>query len=952
MSLSVAEHLPVLAEKRNWDNGHAKSGSCRDTARRAIAQAVGASGFRHYEINPAVQSPAEKRDHPHVATNDLDSSFACDEVEDGDVVVGIDVDYYVADWSKYLGSGNPFIFYTFSPVRVAGSDGDCRFRIKGNQVHYEVSGGGSWVHSVWDWTAFGEFIMTPALRYRGWELAAWLLGFQKQAVHKVMFTRPWKDCPGRAVVWGLPQHRFWTHRLLPDLLHVRRLGRVKYEDNRNSGWNSLVTLGPDGTPVVSLGREGEDAEVTLPKTHLDVLLGLGSAQSVTTRCIGLGIKETERLALIGQYYSKAEKSNCDPARLSNPAQACVVHWPIGSLADKPETSFRTYAPPAVSDQFMVPMIKRWETITKSLDFRVAAVTNTRVPSQRYQALAAEFVELVVPLGNTGVPFDWEDARDLLDKPSQALMVRNVWETVDAAPRQLIEAFVKNEPTNKPGRIISAFPDMRWLLGFSRFTLKFRDEVLHAEHNQHWFCPGLNPHEIAAKVCEFVSTVEEPMEGDFSNFDGTVSWWCHQYVMNAVYHRYFGVEYREELRRYTNSLVSCPSRTKRFGFRYDSGPGVKSGSPTTCDLNSVLNAFVQYAAVRISMPYLDKETAFRSIGLAFGDDSLFRWDCAPGMNKVANALGLRLKCERYRCEQGITFLSRVFPDPYRTTTTFQDPIRTLRKLHMTSRNPSVPLADAAVDRVTGYLVTDDMTPMVGSYCRKVRDLYSPQVTVNAGLRACRNREKPYWATADGSWPQSVSDAQLVREVFAARTGFSLERIDHFEAQVTSASTVWDLPTINRDEEPNPYAETVLPDGAVESVDDRHILETKENFSAALGVLVSARDGKPAVPAQHSGERADGPEERSRGPDDQSNRTGHHGPAADPARPNKPASVRPVHHGEGGSGVGQRSHQADVSGLAGRPGDRAENLRPLRPRGRGNATRNSRPTGGRGRGKRGC
>ena len=150
------------------------------------------------------------------------------------------------------------------------------------------------------------------------------------------------------------------------------------------------------------------------------------------------------------------------------------------------------------------------------------------------------------------------------------------------------------------------------------TVVFGVEHAVAELNSHWFCPGLTPSQISDRVQEYCAGVEFPLEGDFSNFDGSVSAWCQRHVMNAVYHRYFG--YDPDLVSYTDMLISCPARAKRFGFRYEAGFGVKSGSPTTCDLNTVLNAFIQYAAVRMTMTELPPADAYRLIGLAFGDAS--------------------------------------------------------------------------------------------------------------------------------------------------------------------------------------------------------------------------------------------------------------------------------------------------------------------------------------------
>jgi hypothetical protein len=482
-------------------------------------------------------------------------------------------------------------------------------------------------------------------------------------------------------------------------------------------------------------------------------------------------------------------------------------------ADLPEVTARVYAEPIVDTDNCVPMVKRWEVLSKSLDVRVTSVKNDKVPPKRYVNFAQEFVGMLVPQGGGGCPYSLEETSEMLSKPSQVLAVKQIWETVDMEPRRLIEAFVKNEPCMKNPRIISSFADMRYLLQLSKYTLKFRDEVLHHEDNQHWFMPGGTPEQLAEKVVEYVRAVESPNEGDFSNLDGTVSAWIQRHVVNASYLRYFRKEFREELGRYLEMLITCPSRAKRFGFRYDSGPGIKSGSPTTCDGNSEITAFVMFCAIRIAMPELSVHEAWRLLGLCFGDDSLFEERFRKTFQKAADDLGLSLKVERFNPEQGVTFLARVFPDPFTTKTSFQDPLRTWRKLHITFRDPNVPLADAAVDRLEGYLVTDPFAPITSAFARSVIRYYNDDCPEKASAfekrqeRRSADREKPYWLTVGGSWPQAQEDFDLMLKCAAARTGFELENLRALHYELEESHDPWKPRTLRSDAGVSPYKDTL-------------------------------------------------------------------------------------------------------------------------------------------------
>lgn len=820
--------LHDAAPKRVSDNGHPVSGAVRDAARRLITSAVNAIGATKYELSPAEQSRAEQACHEHFAVGDLYRERANDKPTDKSVIVGVDIDYYIRDMQLLAGLCRPMIFHTFSPITVAGRDGESHFSITNNLVRYGVSGGSEWSHRVWNWCAYGEFIESPATNTVIQNLLAWF-GIVRVVYHKVHHSRPWTDCPNRALVWLIPQYTCYKFSFIASDLRARRLSYMKFSDDGKPGWNRVAHVSADGERLINLGRAGEDATVTLPKVHFDVLMGMKTNQSVTTRMIHLGYTDPVAMCLISQYYSGVSVQHGKIEEVGRPI-GVKVHWPASIEVDVPEISSRCYAAPLVSDANLMPMIKRWEAMSRTIDVRVTYVANRTVPSAKYEQFAAEFVSFVVPVAGAGVPYSLEDTAGLLDKPSQKLAIQAVWETLDVRVRHLIEAFLKNEPTMKNGRTISSFADARFLLQFSAFTLSFRDNVLHAEHNKHWFCPGLTPVQLASKVCDYVATVGSPLEGDFSNFDGTVPAWAHRTVMNAVYHRWFASGFQSELTIYTNMLINCPARAKSFGFMYDAGVGVKSGSPTTCDLNTVLNAYMQYCAVRMCNGLLTPREAFNTIGLAFGDDSLFDQQYARSFGRVAGDIGMKLKLEKYDPTIGVCFLARVFPDPLNTTTSFQDPLRTWRKLHLTARDPNVPIGSAALDRVAGYLITDGFTPVTSNYCRMVERYYQSmgdcESLAKRTARANHLVERPYWSASD-AWPQAIEDRDIMLQCIAARVGVDVAKLIELESYLDECTNAWaERITINRDGEPNPYVDTILEDGTPsEAVDARVVAQQR-------------------------------------------------------------------------------------------------------------------------------
>lgn len=809
--------IPVTP--RHKDNGHKIAGEVRDAARMTADAVCSATGRRKYEVSPGGYGLNDNHGvHQHVAPGDLWSSPFDDKVDrEGDLIVCIDTDYYITNFDRLLSSGAPGLFFTFEPTKVSGNDGECYYRIKDNKVIYEVSGGGRWEHEIWDWAGFGEyFYVDEVSRYASrTRLFARLFGFRGRVIYKRVFYRPWPQCPERILVLLLPQYRVVTRSTL-DLrgpgLTCPKLKRAIYTHPDKPDWNAIVSVGDDKELQVSYGPAGEDASAVLPKTHFDAVAALENPQSVTSRMMGLDHKDPLDLAITTQFHTGKPRPSQPVLRLGRPAQPVQVHWPLAAQYDAPVVNWRDIGPALVEEPAMVPAIKRWEALSRSIDERVTFVRNDTIPPKRFFNLANEFVALAVPAPNTGVPLDLEETIKRLNKPSQILAIRSIIETIDMPPRQLIEAFVKNEPTTKNGRIISSFPDVRYLVGFSQYSLSFRDAVLDDKDITPWFMPGQNPNQIAREVVKYVSSVPEPVEYDFTNYDGSTPKFIQVHVTNAVYLRYFMRDYHSSLRQFLDQQISCPARAKRFGFRYEAGCGVKSGSPITCDGNSLGNAYTHYCAIRLADPDMPIDQAYRMIGPIFGDDSIGDVRYRKSWEHVCKSLGFRVKSEAYDASKGLTFLSRVYIDPYGSTTTFQDPLRTLMKLHLTSRNQTVPLADAATDRAEGYLAIDRMTPIVSTYCKLVVEHYSSEVSSRAirERRADKHRDKPYWLYSGGAWPQNPRDRCRMEEVFAARMGVDVEYVRDYDAYLANVKSLVDVRPLQHSAFKG-YTDTLGPDG---------------------------------------------------------------------------------------------------------------------------------------------
>nr|QYF49954.1 MAG: hypothetical protein [Guangxi noda-like virus] len=777
---------------RNTNNGHAIAGSARDTAVKIIDEVISRAGLQRWDISSSRHVRSVGGVVEHVVPHDLYAGRDFTPMKDDSVVVGIDVDYYLESFEPFMEKFRPMAFYTFVPETVSGTDGENPFTINDGRINFSVSGGATWNHQIWEWAVNNDYL--------GWKIRrSWfqcfmaIFGVCRVYAYKKIHVKPFQEHRHRRIVWLVPEVKFWTINWLPSRFRWEELKRCKFQMSLRPEWNCITRNSPEGT-VMSIGPNNEEMQMEILRKNYDLLMHVPSATSLASRMLQMEYKSLE-IAIFTQHYNGVSRQHTGEfLRFGEPAVAKpFAYVPYNLVGDPEETTWRALSPAMVNSPNGVPLIKRMEAVCQSIEHRVTFHLNEKVPGERVQQYARDFVEMVVIHAGQAHPYSVEETAGFLDKPTQVAAIQRIWDTLDANIKNQIECFIKNEPTMKPNRIISGFADARFLLQLSQFTLKMRDDIL---HNLDWFMPGRKPGEIAQAVQDYCLGVKRPVEGDYSNFDGTVSAWLQRNVINACYLRYFRQEYKSELNKMLDVLVSCPAKTKRFGLRYEAGPGIKSGSPTTCDGNSLLNGFLMYAALRRSMPHATSAECFGMIGLAFGDDSLFDSQFVDGWNSIVKEVGMKIKTEKYDPAIGVTFLARVYIDPINTLTTFQDPLRTMRKLNITSRVLTVPLADAAVDRVEGYLAIDRRTPIISNYCQAVLRTYGPLASSyeKRQARADRVSDRPYWLYENDSWPQDEADDDLMLTVFSARMGLAPEVVREYMAHIDGLASVLDIAPI--------------------------------------------------------------------------------------------------------------------------------------------------------------
>jgi len=245
---------------------------------------------------------------------------------------------------------------------------------------------------------------------------------------------------------------------------------------------------------------------------------------------------------------------------------------------------------------------------------------------------------------------------------------------------------------------------------------------------------------------FVENEREVVMSDFSRFDATVTEWTRRNVEFACYRRWCSFEHQRELNKLLESELNPLAFTKT-GIKYEPGCSRLSGSPLTTDGNTLINAFHSFATLR-RCGFTVAESVGR-LGLFYGDDGVSTGEVGNAAYvAVARELGLSVKIERCLKHGQVNFLSRIFPDPWSSPSSCQDPLRTLAKLHTTVQT-TLPIEECGVAKCEAYLITDAKTPLISDWCSAY--LRNTSVKHNHVVE-----DVPYWVKREddrnNSWPQ--------------------------------------------------------------------------------------------------------------------------------------------------------------------------------------------------------
>lgn len=575
--------LPLPLTRVRADHTHGNCAAERNSASAFIDSLSAILGKTAYFIQRSRSDERNSRSgsRSYYWVKDLNASPAVFAPPDNSLSVFVDVDQFV-DMPSFLTSHFvPTILYTFQPEQVARDEGEYSFTFDAdNNVHYLVSGGGLYVHKVWNYSR-DHIRLSRTFCGITYSMACYFIDRRRTGPdHELVMLTPVRKWTG---IWaflasfnieGRPLERL-EPAVNPDFL---RLNVVK-----PSGLH--VSTGRVGAYSQSCIRASYDDEIAAVSRTSKYPLTEAQVQSQSRK------KFKDGLPLLLEFHRKCAG-----------AKAAVV-CPIADSIVRYEFDVDHFTPEAKCTvvPFMNPIVTGCYSPYRTkgneehaVETRVNAVRPDNAALQSTPFLIKcmeEFLEFLIPDPGQLHPVSAEEVRNRQSRPSQRRIIEDA-EFRD--PDDVVKSFMKCESYSGPNdpRLISTIDGVR-KVSYSAVMYAAADVLKSAE----WYAFGKTPLEIAFRVAAILRDKTRAVNTDFSRFDGRLSQILRDLELMFLL-RAFRSCYHVRLDELHKSQYNLKAFAT-FGTMYETGTARASGSPETACFNSLANGFVAYLTRRLS-----------------------------------------------------------------------------------------------------------------------------------------------------------------------------------------------------------------------------------------------------------------------------------------------------------------------------------------------------------------
>jgi hypothetical protein len=209
---SVFADTPIPLARVDKNHTHGQSAADRRAASEFAKTYAASLGLRpfFYQQSASDQRAGEAGSRSFYWSKDLNGAASCERPTEGDLVVMIDVDYYV-DMPAFLAENRfPTLLYTVVPQAVCFDDPNYDYAFtfnKKNEMKMLVKGGAKYKHRLWNWGVQALSLSD----YKTWWLpstwvtTSYLVEHKAVAKHATLLAIVWSGWPwflGRSCASG------------------------------------------------------------------------------------------------------------------------------------------------------------------------------------------------------------------------------------------------------------------------------------------------------------------------------------------------------------------------------------------------------------------------------------------------------------------------------------------------------------------------------------------------------------------------------------------------------------------------------------------------------------------------------------------------------------------------------------------------------------------------------
>lgn len=800
----LAHGFGVIPISPMINHSHPDAAEKRNSGLRSLQAFVYKSGLTPYYISMSAREKGDGVHEWHMA-KDYSTPRQASKLKAHHCILGIDVDYYITlkQMSWLARKGNPMIFYTASPREVAGRHKDINYHTtEEGKLRMWVSGGAGGPGAVYESEVWNYNADTIVFDY-WWGSAVYSSDKREvDELHSIVFLTCTKIIRlpvlnKKWVVGERLQHRQLLSTKVPGFA-VQKF-TVPDKDGISVIWVSIARTGTDlactipiAAAITCQARSNASKErITLagitqiisayiPKQETQLEASGILADYLATGC---GFKIPEMRIWYGEAVTQANNYvNVEPDPRCN------------HFLDTKGVG-RNICKPLVTDPATVPALAQPNDVA-AIRGRVEQVRNLKTPPACYAKYCREFCDAVLKTG-TGEQLDhsvtpWTPEQVEAAQTGPIQKARNKRTAITWLPGVVwnkfkVKSMMKKEPTTAGGdpRNISTLPpEHNYTLSGYDYAIK---EMVLKRHG--WFVPAQEPKDVAQRLTNFATKYGKLLEADGSRFDGRVSGWMYSNIVRQIYLRAVHIEGKSTLREALDAEINPRAKTATK-TPYAPGTGTLSGSATTTTRNTLMSAGIDYCALR-EQGFTEDEAWERLCAYA-GDDivSVADLDC---FMKTTRNFGLVYEAaEKTPADPVVGFLGRRFMHLFNFgTQSIQDPLRQIKKLHLSFAPGNISLQIARYHKAVGLKALDSMNPLVRAWANAILRTTSAEVKAGRRLEVC-DVDLPYYQKffGDGGWPQ-LDNTEEYQEWFCKISGIPVDQLGFIIQQLNHVQNPADL-----------------------------------------------------------------------------------------------------------------------------------------------------------------